>query len=379
MDIFNFLNANVIMKISLVFLGTTGAGPVYSLEMARALYESKRCHLQVIISENITNKVQWVNYFSQCQDVDFHIIETYAHTSLSVLKTLYFDFEKKRYLVDLIKGFQSEILYLPFGLMWSNYVFRRLHDNVRIISTIHDPHPHDSMFGGFKWFLLRILSDRGQDRLVNDVVILNKKDVDFVQRKFCKNVCVIPHASFHYYVKEQCNYGIKYKIGFFGRIEPYKGLDLLVEAFEHQENKNLKLLIAGSGAIDSYLKSRIESNSNIELINRYIEDDEFQELINQIDFVVLPYKRASQSGVIPMSFAFGKTVISTRVGALEEQIPEGTGVLVEPNSSAISEAITKLYSMPSDIVKMGKSAQLYAQTELTWAHSADLLLNYLSN
>lgn len=367
------------MRISLVFLGTTGAGPVYSLEMAKALYESKRCHLQVIISENITNKAQWVNYFSQCQGVDFHVIETYAHTSLSVLKTLFFDFDKKRHLVDLIKGFQAEILYLPFGLMWSNFVYRRLHDKVRIITTIHDPHPHDSMFGAFKWFLLRILSNRGQGRFVDDIVILNQKDVDFVRNKYDKKVCVIPHASFSYYVKGECDYRIKNKIGFFGRIEPYKGLDLLVEAFEQQKNRNLKLLIAGSGTVDSNLKSRIDTNSNIELINRYIEDDEFQILINQIDFVVLPYKRASQSGVIPMSFAFGKTVISTRVGALEEQIPEGTGVLVEPNSVAISEAITKLYSMPSEIEKMGRTAQLYAQMELTWAHSADLLLNYLSN
>ena len=109
------------------------------------------------------------------------------------------------------------------------------------------------------------------------------------------------------------------------------------------------------------------------------EDDEFQTFINRIDFVVLPYKRASQSGVIPMSFAFGKTVVSTRVGALEEQIPNGTGILVDPNSTAISSAISNLYANPSKIENMGRSARHYAQKELTWSYSADLLLTYLNN
>lgn len=367
------------MNISMVFLGTTGAGPVYSLEMSKALYESKQCRLQVIISKNVTNKSQWEDYFSKCSDVDFHVIETYAHNTLSVLRTLFFDYKKKQHLVDIIRSFQPEILYLPFGLMWSNFVYRRLHNNVRIVTTLHDPHPHDSMFGSFKWYIFRMLTNRGQDNLVDDIVILNKKDVEFVKNKYKKNVCVIPHASFNYYVKEECDYRIKNMIGFFGRIEPYKGLDLLIDAFELQSNKSLKLLIAGSGNIEPKLKTRIEVNPQIELINRYIEDDEFQTFINRIDFVVLPYKRASQSGVIPMSFAFGKTVVSTRVGALEEQIPNGTGILVDPNSTAISSAISNLYANPSKIENMGRSARHYAQKELTWSYSADLLLTYLNN
>ena len=365
------------MKISLVYLGTTGAGPVYSFEMAKALYESKQCQLQVIISQDVINKEYWVDCFSKLNDVEFHIIETYAHTSLAVLKTLFFDFKKKRCLVSLIKKFKADVLYLPFGLMWSNYVYRQLHNSIRIVTTLHDPHPHDSMFDSFNWFLLRLLQNRGQDRFVDDIVILNKKDVAYVENKYKKKVCVIPHASFNYYVKEECDYTIKKTIGFFGRIEPYKGLDLLVEAFEMQKDKSLKLLITGSGNVDSDLKSRIEANPNIELVNRYIEDDEFQTFINRVDFLVLPYKRASQSGVVPMSFAFGKTVVSTRVGALEEQIPEGTGILVEPKSSAIAEAITRLYETPIEIHRMGKKAQHYANVELTWSHSADLLLDYL--
>lgn len=367
------------MKISLVFIGSTGAGPVYSLEMAKALYESKRCHLQIIISQNITNKNLWMDYFCQLNDVDFHIVETYSRNAISVLKTLFLDYSRKSHLVNLIENFDAEILYLPFEFMWSNYVYKRLHKKIRIVATLHDPHPHDSFMKSFKWFLLRMLSGQKQYYLVNDIIVLNHSDVEFVKNKYNKNVCVIPHASFNYYVKEECDYSIKNTIGFIGRIEPYKGLGLLVDAFEQLNNSSLKLLIAGSGNIGSGLRRRIEANPNIELINRYIEDDEFQSLVNCIDFIVLPYKRASQSGIIPMAFAFGKTVISTKVGALEEQIPEGTGVLVNPNPSDIAKAIEKLYKSPATIEQMGKAARLYAQTELTWSHSASIFLNYLNN
>ena len=62
-------------RISLVSIGTTGAGPVYSLEMAKALTESKKCQLQVIISSYTSNLYKWTDYFESHQEVDFHVIE----------------------------------------------------------------------------------------------------------------------------------------------------------------------------------------------------------------------------------------------------------------------------------------------------------------
>lgn len=366
------------MKISLVSIGTTGAGPAYSLEMAKALTESGKCQLQVIISSYVTNLEKWKEYFEQRKEVNFHVIDTYKHTTFGVLKTMYFDRSKKENIVRLIKAFNADVLYIPFGFMWAPYVYKRLKDKLRIVITLHDPHPHDSFADSFKWFVFRNMPGQKSSQYVDDIIILNNKDVDYVKQKTGKNVTVIPHASFNYYVKkETVNESIKHTIGFFGRIEPYKGLDLLVEAFEKQKNKELKLLIAGSGSIDETVRTKIQNNRNIILINRYIEDDEFQDLMNQIDFVVLPYRRASQSGVIPMAFAFGKTVVATQVGALEEQVPNGVGVLVMPDSDELANAIDVLYSSPERIIEFGKHARTYAQTELSWSHSAELLIKHL--
>ncbi len=367
-------------KITLVSLGTTGAGPVYSLEMAKALASSQRCYLQVIISTEVKNIDQWDLCFKDRDDIEYHVIDTYKHNILSVIYSSLFDLKKKRHLIDLICQFKTDILYIPFKLTWAKDIYYRL-NNIRIITTIHDPHPHDSFLQGFKWYIFDNFIGNECIGRTNDIIVLNKKDVEFVKYKYKKNVIVIPHASFSYYIKKEDNhnYKLQHTIGFFGRIEPYKGLDILIDAFERLYDINIKLLVAGSGQIDSILKNRIERNSNIVLYNRYIEDEEIQSLLQSVDFVVLPYKRASQSGVIPLSFALGKTVVATNVGALDEQVPKGTGVLVEPNVESIEKAIRELYGKPNLITEMGIRAKNYADTELTWEHSAELLLDYLNN
>lgn len=364
------------MKISLVSLGQTGAGPVYSLEMAKALASNNRCELQIIISSNVTNLKAWNEAFKNSR-VDYHVIESYKHTKTSVILSC-INLAKQERLVRIIKQFKPDVLYIPFGLMWARYVYLRLHKHIRIISTLHDIEFHDSLHNLSIAELGSYLLTYGSQKYVDAYVILNKKDVDKVWKKTGKDICVIPHASFDYYFKDNRDKvnSIKKCIGFFGRIEVYKGLDLLVEAFEKSKTENLSLLIAGSGTVDNQLLQRINNNPRIHLINRYIEDNEFQDLLDQVDFCVLPYKRASQSGVIPMSFAAGKAVVATNVGALSEQVPDGTGIITTVDSSRIADTIDWLYTTDDKILEYGANAKHYAQTELSWNKSAEWLIDF---
>ena len=364
------------MKVTLIFLGSTGAGPVYSLEIAKALAFSRNCKLQVIVSESVGNLESWKEAFTDT-NVQFEIVRAYSHSKISILLQ-FFNFCRKNTISKLIKDFQPDILYVPFGLLWSRYIFNTIPKHIKIVRTIHDVESHDSFNLAERVFDLFTL---GSGKYVDGYVILNAKDKHYVEKKFQKPVAVVPHASFGYYFERQCNDTnnvINFKIGFFGRIEPYKGLNLLIDAFESSKTTGLKLLIAGSGSINNDLLVRIENNDKIELINRYIRDDEFQPLLESVDFVVLPYKRASQSGVIPMCFAGGKTVVATKVGALEEQVPKGTGLLTTPDASAIRNQIDYLYSNTELIHQFGKAAKKYADEELSWDKSARLLLDFFN-
>lgn len=362
------------MRISLLYIGTTGAGPVYSLEMAKALAASSRCQLQVIVSENVTNLARWEEAFRGTV-VDFHIVKTYNRSKTSVLLHT-FNLRRKYKIYSLIRDFKADVLYSPFILMWERFLFGMLHGKMRIIKTIHDVELHDS-YHNIAEFVTAILN-LGSMRFVDDIVILNHKDQQKVVKLYKKNTVVIPHACMDYYFQSSAEQNaLQKRIAFLGRIEPYKGLDILLEALDKTHVTGLKLLIAGSGRIDEHLSAIIKRNPQIELINRYINDEEFQPLLDKADFVVLPYKRASQSGVIPMCFAYGKTVVATNVGALAEQVPTGTGLLVNPDSQSIAEAIDYMYDQGL-IDEYGKNAKQFAIHHLSWKHSAEILLDHIT-
>lgn len=363
-----------IKRITLLFLGTTGAGPVYAFEMAKAIADNSDYQIQIVLSKYVYNLDEWKRAFSESK-VRLEFVDTYRRKKLSFALSL-FEYWKVNRILKIIRDFDANVVYSPFSSLWDFRLFPKLSKTMGIVATLHDPHPHDEIKNPFVNYIQ--YKNYKALRYAKDIVVLNQRDVEYVKQNYCKNVWVIPHASFSYYARDvQESDKINHTIGFIGRIEPYKGLDLLVEAFTEINSCGLHLLIAGNGTIDSDTLSKINENPKIELINRYIRDEEFSVLLNRMDFVVLPYKRASQSGVIPLVFSHGKTIVVTNVGALSEQVPAGTGYVVDASSEALKDAIVDLYEQPERIHKMGKAALEYANKELTWTHSAELLMNII--
>ena len=144
---------------------------------------------------------------------------------------------------------------------------------------------------------------------------------------------------------------------------------------------NIKLRIAGNGEITYEEKSLINKmQKNIELHIGWIDDKEISSLIEDVDMLILPYIEASQSGVIPLSYSFGKMVVATNVGGLSEQIYNNTGLLIKPNNiKELANTIIKLYQHPEDIIQMGEKAYITANEILNWNHSADILLEMTKN
>lgn len=364
------------MRISIVYLGSTGAGPAYAFEMAKALSCRTECKLQLIISNRVLNKEVWTTEFKNDKSTELVFVDTYKRNNLHALLSI-FNLYRQEKVVKLVKKFKADCAYFPFGSIWGNYLFWRLKRYARVINTLHDPDPHYPPRNNTE----RIMYFANiANRHVSDIILLNNKDVPKVIERYHKKVLVIPHASFSYYSRDNKitnEFKLQKTIGFIGRIEPYKGLDILIDAFSKIASNGIRLIVAGSGIIDGELLKRITSNKNIELINRYIEDDEIPHLLNRMDYLVLPYRNATQSGVIPLAFSMSKTVIATNVGALDEQVPEGTGFLVNVSSEKVAEKIDYLYKNPDLIKEMGVNAHQFATTKLTWEHSAELLIEHL--
>lgn len=132
---------------------------------------------------------------------------------------------------------------------------------------------------------------------------------------------------------------------FFGLIRDYKGLDILIEAMNELEGYQLIIVGEVYGKDDMYTKliAKNKQAQNIYFFNEYVSDDRVADFFSAADFVVLPYRSASQSGVTAVAFNFRKPVVATRVGALEALIGEShCGELAEPNSvESLVEAIQK--------------------------------------
>ena len=102
-----------------------------------------------------------------------------------------------------------------------------------------------------------------------------------------------------------------------------------------------KSIIAGKGEDLHRYTSQINNQQNFEIINRRISEKEVDELFQKADCMILPYKDATQSGVIPIAFAYEVFVIASNVGAISELVEDKkTGLLFESRNA--QELIDKI-------------------------------------
>ena len=138
---------------------------------------------------------------------------------------------------------------------------------------------------------------------------------------------------------------------FFGNVRPYKGVRDLVDAFPKvQASTSAVLVVAGTffEPIAGY-RGRIEElglADSVRLFDEYVPNEEVAPLFALADLVVLPYRSASQSGVIPLAATFRKPVVATKVGALPDALA-GSGLLVPPEDpDALEAAIVQALHEP---------------------------------
>lgn len=169
-------------------------------------------------------------------------------------------------------------------------------------------------------------------------------------------------------VAEQINY--EPVILFFGRIEKYKGVEILLEAYSNLRNTNKwsnqpapRLVLAGPGQIPDKLLDL--APLGVEWRNRLIPDDEALDLFQRCSVVILPYIDGTQSSIVSAAYFFNKPVVVTRVGALPEYVIEDeTGLLVEPGDSySLSSAMLSILTDPGYQRTMGVAGRRWYDFE----------------
>lgn len=239
-----------------------------------------------------------------------------------------------------INKYQPDILIIPY---WMSFlapalgtVALFLDEKIKVVSLVHNALPHERRFFDVsfaKYFF----------KQCDGFVVMS----DFVGKELSSlvkspNIVNIEHPIYEQYTqivdhKEACtdlNVDIKKnKILFFGLIREYKGLDLLIEAMSYLDNR-YQLIIAGESYVDfSTYQAKIDESplkNNIKVFDQYIPEEKVATFFSASDLLVLPYRSATQSGVLALAYQLDKPIVSTNVGALGTAIKKAnTGIVVE--------------------------------------------------
>jgi glycosyltransferase involved in cell wall biosynthesis len=165
---------------------------------------------------------------------------------------------------------------------------------------------------------------------------------------------------------------------FFGFIRHYKGLDMLLKAMATDtiKNANIKLMVVGEfyeNAQPYYdLIKTLGIEDRIILHTQFVPDEEVKNFVCSADFIIQPYRNATQSGVTPLAYHFEIPMLVTNVGALADTVPHGkVGFVVEPSVEAIANGITQLYDKGALYFKPHIQAE---KKKYSWEQMADNFL-----
>jgi D-inositol-3-phosphate glycosyltransferase len=163
---------------------------------------------------------------------------------------------------------------------------------------------------------------------------------------------------------------------FFGFIREYKGLDLLLEAFDiaREHIDDLKLIVAGKPQTPELLERyqaqirQMKHGDSVLFKAEFISNEDVDYYFRAADALAVPYKRIDLSGVLQEAFAYSLPVLATNVGNFKEVIQPGiNGYITETNTSEEFAHIIKLTFQDMGILeKMGKAAFAIDQNYPSW-------------
>ena len=215
----------------------------------------------------------------------------------------------------------------------------------KIVLTVHDLLPHDTGEAHKKTFLelycmvdrLICHSDHIRARLATEFSVPEEK------------VSVIPHGPFFYDLpatgSEEMPPGFEEKPGtvlvlWQGIIFPYKGIDLLLRAWQRVEAQGggCQLAIVGTGSPELLDEIREQVKSlrlkRVLLEPRFVSARELVALYRAANVVVYPYRAITTSGALATGLALGKTIVASDLPVFRELLTDQeNALLVDPEDA----------------------------------------------
>ncbi len=257
-----------------------------------------------------------------------------------------FDLITLHSIIRRIKREKFDVVYFESLHVWNVAIMKALGKKVHKYQVIHEVVPHEG------------------DRQV--------KGVDFMNKVVCKTADTIVLRNQKYVADMIDQYKIRSErvkylelwrrypgftppvhsghVLFFGRINPYKGADNLLEIVRLCPDIAFDVI----GRVDPQMEQIVEKlgkEKNVQLNNGYVSDEEMRKAFINCDWAIVPYNSASQSGIIIDAYKYSRPVIAFNVGAIVEQVDDGkSGYLVNAgDNKAFADILKKAMAIPTGV------------------------------
>jgi glycosyltransferase involved in cell wall biosynthesis len=186
-------------------------------------------------------------------------------------------------------------------------------------------------------------------------------------------VHVIPHGAFAHLAAGPAApppfQTDKQVVLFFGLLRPYKGIDVLLEAWRGVEDAELWIVGMPRMDISSLLADLQSVNEppDVRFVSRFVADEELPAYFRRADLVVLPYREIEHSGVLFTALAFAKPLLVSDVGGFAEIAASGAARTVPAGDvAALHGALVELLGDPASLAAMAARARELTAGEYAW-------------
>lgn len=329
-------------------------------------------------SKNFFN-FNYYNYFFKVENIKIRSIKRLIKGTLYIFLQFYLLKEviKEKPKVIHIQWSRIPLLDKFFLIFFKRYS--------RVVLTLHNTTDNH----GDRSFLTSLLS-LGYRQLLKkyECIIVHtnysKKKLLSDYPDLSSRVQVIPHGMLRFPKKIKnelkLSFNSNYVLLFFGNIQHYKGLDVLIEAMYLLKDLDITLLIAGKSNIPLQpLKQRANDLSlekKIHWHTFFIKDRNVEEIYDYCDFVILPHRHIDQSGILMSAIQFGKPVVATDIGGFSEIIEDGKqGFLFKKEDPVdLSRAIRKIIDANKSL-ELDNNMSLLRDSWKTWHQIASTTMN----
>ena len=236
-----------------------------------------------------------------------------------------FDLKSLGLLIYKIRKEKFDVIYFESLHVWNLAIMMAISSKTHTYQVIHEvvPHEGDSQVKSVD------LMNRAICKFADTIVLRNKKYVQTMANRYRIEPKRIKYLELWRRYPGFTKPVHSKKVLFFGRMNPYKGVDNLLKIVQGCPDIHFDIV----GRVDPQMESvvaELRKKNNVNFNGNYVTDEEMKIAFTGCDWVIIPYNSASQSGVIIDAYKFSRPVIAFNVGAISEQVDDGvSGYLVD--------------------------------------------------